>query len=72
MLPKLGRGGFYRLIEDPYFDGPANTKGFFIAKATDIEGNYYEVYWDILDGMEESEDMQDMCEWDKPSNVVKL
>lgn len=60
------------LTQEAYIDGPANGKGFFTAHAIDKDGNEYDVYWDIKEGMEDAEDMQEMCDWDNPSNVEKI
>lgn len=59
------------LTQQPYIDGPIGD-AVFRASGIDAEGTDYEIYWAIKEGMENAEDMQEMCDWDNPAEIVEM
>lgn len=69
-------GKIYTLDQEAYLDPrcPDGLSGDeFVASAHDDAGNEYNVYWTIShDDPENEEDMSNLCNWDKPSNVFAV
>lgn len=40
------------------------------AAGVDADGNVYTVFWDILEGHEDDEWEDTMCDWDEPSMML--
>lgn len=53
------------LTQDAYYNN-----GRFQAAGIDADGNEYTVYWDILEGHEDDEWEDTMCNWDEPSMIL--
>ena len=55
------------LSQEPYIDWVCGESAYYIAHATDVGGNDYEVYWDICDDYDpEQQEEESACEWDAP------
>ena len=53
------------LTQDAWYNN-----GRYQAAGVDADGNVYNVFWDILEGHEEDENEDTMCDWDNPSKVL--
>ena len=49
--------------------GAYYNNGRFQAAGVDADGNLYTVYWNILEGHEDDENEDTMCDWDNPGMV---
>ncbi|WP_302817029.1 hypothetical protein [Selenomonas flueggei] len=70
-------GKKFVLVQDPYLDGIAGTRGYYTASAyspddTPDEDGFvprYKVYWDILEDYDpECGDESNACDWDTISD----
>lgn len=53
------------LTQDAWYNN-----GRFQAAGVDADGNVYNVFWDILEGHEDDEWEDTMCDWDNPVMMV--
>ena len=52
------------MTQDAYY-----SDGKFKAAGIDADGTWYTVFWDILEGHEDDEWEDTMCDWDNPSMI---
>jgi len=77
MIYESLEGKRFILQQDPYIDGPTNTRSYYTALATcpdDIpdengEVSLYQVYWDIRDDWD-GDDESCACDWDEIVSVL--
>ena len=60
-------GKTYTLTQDAYYSN--GNEGRYQASALDEDGNTYMVLWRILDGHEDDDNEDTMCDWDNPFAV---
>lgn len=65
-------GKTIELMQDPYIDGMPDERPIYKAHGKDEDGNEYVITWDVVDGYEEIEDESEMCDWNKPSGLMKI
>lgn len=69
-------GKEFTLTQQPYIHGVIGKEPFFIAEATDSEGNLYQVIWEVVENWEEvaenGDDQELVEDWEKPTNVKKI
>lgn len=53
------------LTQDAWYNN-----GRYQAVGVDANGNVYNVFWEILEGHENDEWEDTMCDWDNPSKVL--
>ncbi|WP_338000539.1 hypothetical protein [Sporolactobacillus sp. CQH2019] len=61
-----------RTTGSPYIDGVESQRPIYKAIALDVNGNKYEVIWDVYDGWKEITDESEMCDWDHPERATRL
>lgn len=57
------------LTQEAYYNAGS---GMYEAHATDKDGKEYMVYFEILDGHEDDEWEDTMCDWDNASKIFKI
>lgn len=60
-------GKNYTLTQEAYYSN--GNEGQYQASALDEDGNAYIVLWRILDGHEDDDNEDTMCDWDNPFAV---
>lgn len=63
-------GKTYTLTQDAYYSN--GNDGQYQAAAVDKDGRTYMVYWNILEGHEDDENEDTMCDWDNPDEVTLI
>lgn len=72
MLTVEFEGKTIKTNQEPFIDGMSDEKPIYKAYGEDQEGNEYIITWNVVDHYEEIEDESEMCNWDKPSGLMKL
>lgn len=66
--------GKHFVLQQPYLDGAADTRGYYTATATCREdGRTYRLYWDILDDYDAADgDEANACDWDTIADYEEI
>lgn len=63
------KGKELTLTQEPFYNAGS---GMYEAHATDNDGKEYMVYFKILDGHEDDEWEDTMCDWDNATSIFEI